>query len=183
MLVDTINDFPLRKIPKKIDKELEYMNENVEEMYTSGHLSWEFDNIMEEYSLGLIRLNERWQEFIDRFKHKFSSEKQVKIEKRLQECALVLDKLKELYLSPPELRPKPKSIFFPEGQEPISFFTTCESKQSAINSALYKLSEIALERHGLTKQRIIGLCQNEKINWNYLFFGKIPAQYLLPLLM
>ncbi len=145
MLIDAINDFSLQKIPRKIEKELEFLKDDVMDMLRDGHLCWEYEGRIDDISAGLDRLKERWIEYVS--KKKPSSESVKKPEQQLQECAKLVDQLKELFLNPPIPQPqKEKSISLTESREDIFLFASEEQKQQATKEALQKLDDSAANR-------------------------------------
>lgn len=145
MLVDNINDFSLQKIPKKIEKELKFLKDDVVDMLRDGHLCWEYEGRIDDLRAGLVRLKERWIEYVN--EKKPSSESVKEPELQLQECAKLVDQLKKLSLHPPIPQPqKEKSISLTESRDDIFLFASEEQKQQATKEALQKLDDNAANR-------------------------------------
>ncbi len=148
MLVESVNNFLINKIPRKIEKELGYLRDEEESITKCGFLiiqNGTADETVGSLAQGLDRLKQRWIEHVDKCKpiNAIIKEKEL----QLQECATLLDRLRDLVLNPPHPSfEETKTIVFSEKKEDVSPFLSEKERCQAIDNALKKLEEVPKER-------------------------------------
>ncbi len=151
MFINSIQSYYLRAIPRKIDTNLSKLRDQLEIFTKHGDLYGLFD----QYREGFGCLKERWHEYkIERNPSKEIVEDK---EKKLQECAEIIEKLRILSLTP---KIKKDKIALSESREDISLFETEEQKQQAVQNALQKLEQSSINRDLWVAQscNVLALC-------------------------
>lgn len=144
MLVDDINEFTLRQIPKKIGKEMGYLIDEEQSLINTGTLCFGYEGGVDDISSGLDLLKERWVEYVN--KRNPADSVIAKRNLQLHKCAELVDKLKFLLLNPLPLPEKLKSILLSESREDVTLFRSEKEKQEVIKESLDKIKLNALNR-------------------------------------